>query len=89
MSESFYLNNMCPMKPDFNQGIWGKLECLVRGFALKFDEVYVVTGPVLIDSLVIERIGPNQVSVPRYFSKVVLDVKKEPGIGFIMENEGV
>ena len=88
MSESFYMSNVSPMKPDFNRGIWGKLEYLVRGFAIKYNEIYVVTGPVLIDSLIIERIGPNQVSVPKYFYKVILDFKREQGIGFIMENEG-
>jgi len=88
MRESFYYSNMSPQVPNFNRGIWKKLEELVRTWAIENEALYIVTGPVLTDDL--SSIGPNKVSVPKYFYKVILDYK-EPygkGIGFILPNEG-
>lgn len=88
MSESFYYSNMSPQNPTFNRGIWKQLEGLVRNWAIENDTLYVVTGPVLTYNLV--TIGPNQVAVPDYFFKVILDYSKPviKGIGFIMANIG-
>ena len=47
MSESFYLSNMSPQRPEFNRGIWKALETQVRSWTLEFSKVYVVTGGVL------------------------------------------
>jgi endonuclease G len=47
MSESFYLSNMSLQEKDFNDGIWNKLEELVRKWALTYGRIYVVTGGVL------------------------------------------
>jgi len=88
MSESFYYSNMSPQVPSFNRGIWKKLESLVRTWAIENNNIYVVTGPILTKGL--ETIGPDKVSVPKYFYKVILDYT-EPGIkgiGFILPNEG-
>jgi endonuclease G len=89
MSESFYLSNMSPQEPSFNRGVWRKLETLVRTWASENDAVYVVTGPVLTGEPK-RTIGPNRVTVPLFYYKVVLDVQK-PGlkaIGFLLPNEG-
>lgn len=86
MAESFYYSNMSPQLPSFNRGIWKKLEELVRNWAIENNSVYVVTGPVLTIGL--QTIGPNKVSIPNYYYKVVLDYS-EPnikGIGFIIPN---
>lgn len=87
MSESFFMSNMSPQKPGFNRGVWKRLESLVRFWAVENEEIYVVTGPVLSDGL--PTIGPNKVSMPRYYYKVVLDYKEPEikGIGFILQNE--
>jgi endonuclease G len=88
MAESFYYSNMSPQAPSFNRGIWKKLEELVRTWAIENNAVYVVTGPVLTEGL--GTIGPNKVSIPNYYYKVVLDYN-EPnikGIGFILANNG-
>ncbi|NOQ92749.1 MAG: DNA/RNA non-specific endonuclease, partial [Flavobacteriaceae bacterium] len=42
-----------------------------RYWAQKYDEIYVVTGGVLSDNL--ETIGDENVAVPKYFYKVLLD----------------
>ncbi|HSN50789.1 MAG TPA: DNA/RNA non-specific endonuclease [Bacteroidales bacterium] len=87
MQESFYLSNMSPQDPGFNRGIWKQLEEQVRNWAVGEKKVYVVTGPVLSKGLA--SIGDNQITIPRYFYKVILDYTQPvlKGIGFIMPNE--
>lgn len=87
MSESFYMSNMSPQLPGFNRGIWKKLEEQVRDWAKEFDTLYVVTGPILEDSLI--AIGENEVSVPNKYYKALLVYKKrlQLSVGFILPNE--
>lgn len=87
MSESFYMSNMSPQRPRFNRGMWKRLEEKVRTWATESEEIYVVTGPVLSDNL--PTIGANQVAVPEYYYKVILDFKEPElkGIGFILANQ--
>lgn len=86
MAESFYYSNISPQVPAFNRGIWKRLEALVRMWAIENNAVYVVTGPVLTNGL--PTIGPDKVSVSKYFYKVILDYTGPDcnGIGFIMPN---
>lgn len=87
MSCSFYYSNMSPQTPSFNRGIWKKLEEQVRDWVSIYDTLYVVTGPVLEENL--PSIGSNQVSVPNYYYKVILDVKngRKEAIGFVLPNQ--
>jgi len=87
MSESFFMSNMSPQKPGFNRGIWKKLESNVRNWASDNGEIYVVTGPILTGSY--SSIGSNQVSIPDYYYKVILDYKEPEikGIGFILPHQ--
>lgn len=89
MSDSFFMSNMSPQDPTFNRGIWAALEAVVRNFAATEGSVYVVTGPVLTDGPY-ETIGENEVSIPNYYYKVILDyVEPETkAIGFLLPNEG-
>lgn len=86
MEESFYFSNMSPQEPGFNRGICKKLETQVREWARQHESIYVVTGPVLSSGL--PTIGPNKVSVPNYYYKVILDGQGSGmhGIGFILPN---
>jgi len=87
MRESFYMSNMSPQKPRFNRGIWKKLEGQVRDWVRLERILYVITGPILTDSL--PTIGMNKVSVPEYFFKAILD-NEEPEIktiAFLIPNE--
>ena len=87
MLESFYYSNMSPQNPSFNRGIWKRLEEKVRNWAVMYQSIYVVTGPVLSDG----NITPtNGLAVPNYYYKVILDARSAhlQGIGFIMRNEG-
>lgn len=41
---SFSLANMIPQDPTLNRGVWASFESSTRNLALKFGEVYVITG---------------------------------------------
>jgi endonuclease G len=86
MSESFYFSNMSPQDPSFNRGIWKKLEAQVRDWAAYYDSLYIVTGPLLDSGLSV--IGPNQVAVPNYYYKAVLDLDSthQTAIAFLLPN---
>lgn len=88
MSQSFLMSNMSPQNPSFNRGIWRELEEQVRRWALERDSLYIVCGPVL--SSIEGTIGENQVGVPGYYFKIIVDLSP-PGhgmIAFLMPNEG-
>lgn len=87
MKESFYFSNMSPQLPAFNRGIWKRMEEQVRQWALAYDTIYVVTGPVL--KIGLPTIGPNKVSVPEYYYKAILDYTPKPRcIAFLIQNKG-
>jgi endonuclease G len=89
MSESFFMSNMSPQVPDFNRGIWEKLESRVRTWVKRDEVLYIVTGPVLKGNMA--YIGrKNKVAVPNMYYKVIVDLKKPDikAIGFLMKNEG-
>ena len=87
MDESFYYSNMSPQSPSFNRGIWKKLETQVRDWAVLYDSIYVVTGPILDSGLV--TIGSN-VSVPSYYYKTILKYSDDvpSAMSFLLPNEG-
>ena len=72
--ETFLTSNISPQKHDFNEGIWNTLEQKVRYWSTKYDGIYVVTGGVLTDDL--ETIGNEDVAVPKFFYKILLDTSR-------------
>ncbi len=88
MSETFYMSNMSPQIHNFNSGIWRQLEESVRDWAWDNKHLYVVSGPVLTRGI-LDQIGPNDVSVPEEYYKVILDYTQPglKGIAFLMPNE--
>jgi endonuclease G len=88
MSETFYMTNISPQIRNFNGRIWRELEENVRNWAMRFEKIYVVTGPVLTRGIQ-EKIGLNGVAVPGEFYKIILD-NTDPeikGIAFIIPND--
>ncbi len=86
MSETFYLSNMSPQAPAFNRGIWKNLETLVREWAEEDDSIFVVTGGILSETK--GTIGPDRVTVPSKFYKVIYDITGDKKmIAFILPNE--
>lgn len=86
--ESFLMSNITPQIKQFNDGIWNELEQDVRDWAWSNHKIYVVTGPVL-NGQISQFIGHNQVGVPNYFYKIVLDYEgnDKKAIGFIIPNQ--
>lgn len=87
MSESFLLSNISPMLWDFNEGIWLDLEKRIRDWAVVYDSLFVVTGPLFLDSL--KSIGNNRVSIPSHFYKAAVEVSGEEyrSVAFIIAHK--
>ncbi len=69
--DTFFTSNISPQNHEFNDGVWNRLEGKVRYWAQKKGTICVITGGVLQDGL--KKIGAENVSVPNYFYKVLLD----------------
>ncbi len=87
MRESFLMSNISPQDPNFNKGIWKKLEEQVRDWVGKNGELYIVTAGILQGKM--KTIGKNRVAVPNYFYKALLDYKKPElkAIAFVIQNK--
>lgn len=91
LSESYFYSNMSPQLPELNREKWAELENAIRDYVIEYqNEVYVVTGPILNDSLPkMKNEGrKNEVTIPSMFYKIVLDVSGDTtlGIAFVMPN---
>lgn len=83
MDESFYLSNISPQNPQFNRGVWKKLENYIRHLG-KTKELIVITGSIIpINS---KSIG-NGVKIPSHFYKVIYDKKTKETICFLIPNK--
>ncbi len=91
LSESYYYSNIIPQNPLLNKGAWNKLEMQIREWAIDNDELIVVTGPVLRDSLPKIPKGSKKVSIPEYLFKIVLDYYPPvyKALAFIYPNKDV
>jgi endonuclease G len=85
MSESFFLTNMMPQVPGNNRGIWKYLEEYTRFWAQKHNHVYAITGTLYDASKPIPTIG-NNVMVPQYVYKIVIDPNRAKAIAFMFPN---
>ena len=86
MYESFSLVNVCPQSANLNSGLWNSIEIDCRRWANRFGDVYIVCGPVFLNSEH-ETIGRNNVVVPEAFFKVILCLQGKPkAIGFVVKN---
>jgi endonuclease G len=88
MNESFYFSNTTPQYPSFNRGIWKKLEDKVRKWAVEKNQIIIITGAIICDSL--KSFGEHKISIPYYFYKIIADINypdKVTMIGFLIPNE--
>ena len=86
MAESFSLINVCPQNASLNSGLWNSIEIDCRNWAKRFQDIYIVCGPVFYKQGH-EVIGDNEVYVPEAFFKVVLCLNGTPkGMGFVVKN---
>lgn len=91
LSESYLYSNMSPQAPEFNRGRWAELEGYLRAYLKRNrrTKLYVVTGPVLHDSLPKVERSINGLSLPEKFFKVVLDYDQQRAIAFLMPNHEI
>ena len=82
-SETFFLSNMCPQLGKLNRQKWKELEEKTRVWVKTFGDAYEITGPIFYDPkednpatadgmVTFKQIGPDKVSVPTHFFKVVI-----------------
>ena len=85
MSESFLLSNMMPQNPGNNRGIWKYTEEMTRYYAQKYNTpMYVITGTIF------DGTSPtfgNNVRVPTYLYKIVIDPQNVRSIAFLYPNQ--
>lgn len=87
MEETFYMTNVAPQLPQFNRGIWKKMENVVRKNAIHKSEITVITGSFFPeDSLT--RIE-NGIAIPQKFYKVLFhkDSNNISAIAFVLPHE--
>ena len=95
MSETFFLSNMAPQRPNLNRRIWSRLEAQVRTLAETHGSIWVFTGSLYLDDAgnpadPVQFIGPNNVAVATHFYKVILCEHATGTIelfAFMMEND--
>jgi endonuclease G len=82
---------MSPQLPEFNRQKWADLEGIFREYVTSHTEtqLYVVTGPILYDTLPKLERGKNKVTIPEFYYKVALDLTNNKAIGFIMPNKKI
>lgn len=89
MEESFTMTNICPQNRNLNAGAWQDLEEQCRTWALRFNDVYIVCGPIF-DTDTPKTIGkPDrmQIAIPDRFFKCILIMGENPiALGFIYPN---
>ncbi|CAH2281978.1 nuclease EXOG, mitochondrial [Pelobates cultripes] len=86
MAQTFYLSNIVPQNYENNAGFWNRLEMYCRDLTNRFDDVWIVSGPLVLPQMnedgkkrvTYQVIGMNDVSVPSHLYKVILAKRKSP-----------
>lgn len=86
MKQSFLLTNMTPQLPALNQGAWRILEEKTRQWAIAYQDVQVITGPIFTNS---DGAIGNGVTVPHAYYRVVMDVANQEAIAFVLPQQNV
>ncbi|XP_056375615.1 nuclease EXOG, mitochondrial isoform X2 [Hyla sarda] len=84
MAETFYLSNIVPQNYENNAGFWNRFEMYCRDLTQRFDDVWIVSGPLTLPmqhedgkkSVTYPVIGKDDVAVPTHLYKVILARKK-------------
>ena len=85
MNDSFYTSNISPMNMKFNNSIWKRLEEKSRKWAVQYEHIYIITGPIMGRNAN-GKVGDSEIMIPDKFYKAVLVPFKGSylTIGFIM-----
>ncbi|XP_063003502.1 nuclease EXOG, mitochondrial [Elgaria multicarinata webbii] len=85
MAETFYLSNIVPQNYENNAGFWNRIEMYCRELTERFEDVWVVSGPLTLPMMdddgkkrvVYQVIGKDDVAVPSHLYKVILARRSE------------
>ncbi len=83
--DSYFLSNITPQKPAFNQQGWKLLEDYVRDVVGDRDEIHVITG-ALYEGINL-TIGRGEVRIPSHFYKILYDSETQEAVAFFMPHE--
>ncbi|NXX38055.1 EXOG Nuclease, partial [Tricholaema leucomelas] len=80
MAETFYLSNIVPQNYENNAGFWNRMEMYCRELTERFEDVWVVSGPLTLPqtnddgkkTVSYQVIGKDDVAVPSHLYKVIL-----------------
>ena len=86
--QSFILSNMTPQLPEFNRGIWKKLEDTTRGWAISRQHTLIIYAGSIYDRKQDSTIGVRQVTVPHAFFKIIIDTETNEVQPFLFKHEG-
>lgn len=71
--QTFLMSNIVPQAPDLNRRAWRDLEArILRSYARRFGEVWVVTGPIYAAGQAPDILGDG-VAIPEACFKIVVD----------------
>lgn len=71
--QTFLMSNIIPQAPDLNRKIWRDLEArILRNYAKRFGEVWIVTGPVYAQGKAPDILGDG-VAIPEACFKILID----------------
>jgi hypothetical protein len=85
MAQSFTLANVVPQNRENNQRLWARIETSVRGITFRYDDTYVVTGP-MFNGQQLQTIGPTRVFVPTQLFKVVYVPSRQMAFAVVVDN---
>jgi endonuclease G len=82
------LSNAAPQLPEFNRGVWKKLEDTTRGWAISRVSPLVVYVSPIASFKQDSTIGKGRVTVPHAFVKILVDTKTQEAQVFLFKHEG-
>lgn len=86
-AEAALLSNAAPQLPEFNRGVWKKLEDTTRGWALsRQHDILIYIAPIVDKTS--KTIGTGFVTVPTGFVKILVDTKTNEVQVFLFKHEG-
>lgn len=89
LSESYYYSNMSPQLPELNRELWADIENFLREYVYKNPgkDLFIITAPVLNDSLPKQERSKNKISIPEYHYKIAVDIEAKKGIAFLVSQK--
>lgn len=88
LSESYFYSNMTPQRPDFNRKYWADVEAFCRDYVFNSDhDVYIVTAPVIKDSMRVMERSPQKIAIPNWHYKIMVDMEDKKGIAFLVPQD--